>query len=67
MFKKLRNFIGRVKYNFSTACCYEEMEKQGNAVFGMCSGTVGGDRNTEYLSYSCINCPYFIGSRKEIQ
>lgn len=39
--------------------CYEEMESQGNAVFGMCGGQMGGDYETEYLSYSCINCPYF--------
>lgn len=63
MFKKLHSFIDHFKYKFSTACCYDEMEKQGNAVFGMCSGTVGGDRNTEYLSYSRINCPYFVGNR----
>ena len=39
--------------------CYEEMENRGNAVFGMCSGQMGGDYETKYLSYSCLDCPYF--------
>lgn len=39
--------------------CYEEMENRGNAVFGMCSGQMGGDYETEYLSYSCLDCSYF--------
>lgn len=38
--------------------CYEEMESRGHAVFGMCSGQMGGDYETEYLSYSCLDCPY---------
>lgn len=25
---------------------------------GTCGGMVGGDIHTEYLSYSCIDCPY---------
>lgn len=35
------------------------MESRGHAVFGMCSGQMGGDYETEYLSYSCMDCPYF--------
>ena len=41
------------------------MEKQGLAVFEMCQGKVGGDRTTEYLSYECIDCPYFVGFERE--
>ena len=61
MLKKIHNFIDRIKYKFSRECCYDEMEKQGIAVFGMCGGTAGGDCNTDYLSYECIDCPYFVG------
>lgn len=39
--------------------CYEVMESRGHAVFGMCSGQMGGDYETKYLSYSCLDCPYF--------
>ena len=38
--------------------CYEVMESRGHAVFGMCNGQMGGDYETKYLSYSCLDCPY---------
>lgn len=40
--------------------CYCQMEKNGAATLGVCSGMMGGDKETEYLSYSCIDCPYFV-------
>lgn len=56
-------FIGRlVKRAFFTSYhekCYERMEMEGYAIFGSCVGQSGGDYNTEYLSYSCVGCPYF--------
>ena len=41
------------------------MEQSGVAVFGMCSGVVGGDSNSEYLSYQCMDCPYLTLTEKE--
>lgn len=38
--------------------CYDEMEKEGHAVFGNCCGLSGGDKNTSYLNDDCIDCPY---------
>nr|DAL27834.1 MAG TPA_asm: hypothetical protein [Caudoviricetes sp.] len=40
--------------------CYEDMEKRGYAALGYCGGQTGGDKNTEYLNYDCIDCPYFV-------
>ena len=40
--------------------CYEERESEGVAVFSMCGGLAGGDKDTEYLQYECIDCPYLI-------
>lgn len=34
--------------------CYKQ-HGNGN---GTCDGAVGGDRFTNYLSYSCVDCPY---------
>lgn len=46
-------------FNFYSSC-YNNMEDRGIAVMGCCSGTVGGTSATEYLSETCINCPYFV-------
>lgn len=35
-----------------------EQEYSGHAAMGLCSGLVGGTKNTEYLSESCIGCPH---------
>lgn len=66
MLEKIRKWIKQMKYNWSKQSCYDSMERRGIAVFGMCSGVVGGDRNTGYLAYSCVDCPYFtfIGEDK---
>ena len=65
LIEKIRRFIDKVRYNFSRQSCYDEMEKRGIAIFGMCGGTVGGDKYTNSLSYSCIDCPYYVGFGKE--
>ena len=36
------------------------MEYEGHAAMGCCGGIVGGTKATEYLSESCIDCPYFV-------
>lgn len=56
----IKNFISSL---FPPACyefCYKEKERDGYAVFGMCGGVTGGDYYTDYLSYSCIECPYLV-------
>lgn len=41
-------------------CCYTDMEYQGIASMGGCCGVVGGTSATEYLSETCIGCPYHV-------
>ena len=45
--------------NDHDSCCNQQ-ETEGRAVFGCCSGLAGGSKMTEYLSESCIDCPYFV-------
>lgn len=55
-------FVVVVKRIFFTSYydkCYEDMKNRGDAMFGTCCGQSGGDKYTDYLSYSCVNCPYF--------
>lgn len=40
--------------------CYSYMEREGHAIFGCCGGITGGTKNTDYLSETCIDCPYLI-------
>lgn len=65
MLNKIKLLIEKIKYCFSHKSCYDCMEREGNAVFGMCCGTVGGDSNSEYLSYRCMDCPYLTLLRED--
>lgn len=58
MWKKLLAKYYRLKYKFSKECCYHEMELRDFASGKRCGGLMGGDRFTDYLSYSCVDCPY---------
>ena len=60
MWKKVKRFFNCVMELFSADTCYSEMEKEGYAAMGCCGGMVGGDRNTGFLSYSCIDCPHLV-------
>ena len=60
MLKKIKSTIAKVKHYFSHAHCYNQMEAVGIATFGMCSGLSGGDKNSGYLQYQCIDCPHFV-------
>ena len=64
MFDKIKKIIEKIKNYFSHETCYNDMEKQGIAVFGMCCGVTGGDRNSEYLSSQCMDCPYLTLSKR---
>ena len=65
MFERTKELIEKIKYRMSKEACYDEMEGRGIAVFGICNGVTGGDRFTDYLNYSCVDCPYFKGLKKE--
>lgn len=58
MLNKIKMMIERIKHYFSHKCCYDNMERQGTAIFGMCCGVTGGDINSDYLSSQCMDCPY---------
>lgn len=45
--------------------CYANMEKEGYAAMNCCRGKVGGTSSTDYLSETCISCPYYIFINKE--
>lgn len=38
--------------------CYNEKEKEGTAVFGMCCGISGCNKDFDYLNEKCVDCPY---------
>ena len=40
--------------------CYHQMVQDGHADKGRCGGMAGGDKNTDYLSYECVGCPFMI-------
>ncbi len=65
MLKRLKAIIAKVKYYFSHAHCYNQMEDAGIATFGMCKGLSGGDKYSGYLQYQCIDCPYFVDIKKD--
>lgn len=55
---KIKLLIEKIRYYFSHKSCYDDRERQGKAMFGMCCGIAGGDSNSEYLNYACMDCPY---------
>ena len=64
MFKKIREWLANRNYYLSYATCYKEMENRGKAVFGCCDGVAGGDYNSGYLQYGCIQCPHLCLARE---
>ena len=40
--------------------CYSEMEYQGRACMGCCSGLLGGTKASNYLSETCVECPHLV-------
>ncbi len=60
MLEKIKSLFNRANNYFSHNSCYNAMEHSGKAVFGMCSGVMGGDNTTDYLSCKCMACPYFV-------
>lgn len=58
MFQNLKTLFQKIKYNFSSECCRDEMIERGYADTEHCGGFMGGDKSSGYLSYSCLGCPY---------
>lgn len=56
---KMSDWWKKVCYYFSRQRCYDEMEDLGIAVFDMCSGKTGGVKETNYLNFDCIGCPFY--------
>lgn len=40
--------------------CYSEMEYQGHACMGCCSGLLGDTKASSYLSETCVECPRLV-------
>ena len=40
--------------------CYSDMEWEGYASINCCGGKCGGTKYTDYLSETCISCPYLV-------
>lgn len=57
---ELIKFIKKIRYRFSRDHCYEQMKRSGYAFLNCCGGVAGGDKYTDYLSYDCVDCPYYI-------
>jgi hypothetical protein len=50
MFRKIKDFFIELKTKDK---CFEEHNKDG-----VCNGLVGGDSWSDYLCYSCMDCPH---------
>lgn len=59
---KIRSLIKKIKGYFLYEDCYDDMERQGISAFSMCGGNL---INSGYLSPQCIDCPYYVGFKKE--
>lgn len=61
-------WVKKAKYRLSREYCYDEMEGKGYASQGRCCGLVGGDSWSDYLMYTCMDCPHYtpiIGGKHE--
>jgi hypothetical protein len=49
----------KILYRFSKKYCFDRMIKDGNITKNnKCGGMCGGDKHTNHLSYSCVDCKY---------
>ena len=56
----LKELYKKIRYRLSRDYCYEKMKRSGHAFLNCCGGQMGGDKYTEYLSYDCVDCPYYM-------
>ncbi len=64
MLEKIGKWIRNHIFN-PYECCYTDREYEGVAVMRCCGGLTGGDKNTDYLQYKCIECPYLVLPKME--
>ena len=54
---KVLNFLKNIIFTDYDSC-YKDMENKGSAHSNCCNGIVGGSSATEYVSETCLGCPY---------
>ncbi len=60
MTDKLKRFIAKIKLRIMLTKCYNEMERKGIAIFGMCSGKWHNTKDFyEFSHKQCTICRYF--------
>lgn len=59
LIEKVKQIMGKIRYELSHESCYDKMEEEGVASNGCCCGVVGGDRTTDYTAEFCLDCPYY--------
>ena len=64
MLEKIKKLFEKIRYFFSTEKCFDDMKNRGYVFNGECMGLVGGDRETNFLQYGCIGCPYLYGGKE---
>lgn len=53
------NILKKLMFRFSKEYCFDRMIKAGNVTKNKrCGGLCGGDKQTNYLNYSCVDCKY---------
>lgn len=65
--KIFRKVIQWLKYNLSHEWCYDRMIDNDQIVAGHCYGQVGGDRESGYLCYMCMDCPHWIPYKEDAE
>lgn len=58
-------FVLFLFFDFDHDMCFRKSVKDGIADENGCCGLAGGDHNTDYLQYDCIDCPYLKHINKE--
>jgi hypothetical protein len=55
--KKIEPFMAKIKTKAFYNHCYNDMERYGYSIFGMCCGDI---INSGILSEKCKYCPYLV-------
>lgn len=59
MIEKIKSIVSKILYFFSKDSCHDEMIERGWATETTCPGLAGGDRHSDYLACSCMDCKYW--------